>query len=77
MNKYCDNCNDGENRSVYPYYGVVPHECYFRKKGGFKENKIGDSTLKPKEEWPENFKEDPEVLGLGVYTHCLNCGSGR
>ncbi len=74
--KHCVNCNDGDGVSVYPYYGVAPHECYFRKKGGFDDNKVGESTLTPKEEWPDNFQEDPDVAGLGVYTHCLDCGAG-
>ena len=77
MSDFCDDCNDGDGNSVYPYYGVAPHECYFRKQGGFKQNQLGTSTLKPKLEWPENFEEDKDALGLGVYTHCLICGAGK
>lgn len=71
--KCCDRCNDGDGNCAYPYYGVAPHECYWRKPGGFN-NPLGISTVNPSETWPENFSEDPDQPGNGTYTHCLNCG---
>jgi len=73
MNKYCDKCHNGEGDTIYPDYGVAPHECYYKKPGG----QVGDSTLLPKSEWPKNFVEDVDCPGLGIYTHCLNCGAGK
>ncbi|GGO89217.1 hypothetical protein GCM10011348_46450 [Marinobacterium nitratireducens] len=69
----CEHCNDGDGNCAYPYYGVAPHECFWKKTGGFN-NPLGTSTLLPREEWPENFSEDPEAPGCGIYTHCTECG---
>lgn len=68
----CEQCDDGDGNCIYPFYGVAPHICHW-KIG----TPIGQSVLLPKEQWPENFRPDQEVDGLGVYTHCLNCGRGR
>ena len=71
---------------AYPIYGVAPHECYWRKEGGFEKNALGTSTIEPLSEWPENFfaeidKSKPvkEQLswGLcGVY-FCPDCMTGK
>lgn len=80
MNKSgcCPECDDGEGKCVYPYYGVAPHIC------GYKLGKpvLGHSVEAPREEWPANFKVDgdPNPGGYpvqGVYTHCLACGRGE
>jgi len=73
-----------EECDIYPYYGVAPHECFFRKEGGFK-NSLGTSTIKPHSKWPDNFlaevnpnKPINEQLknGLcGIY-FCPSCKSG-
>ena len=63
----CDHCDDGEGNSVYPYYGLAPHT---HKNGPM----AGSTIIDPKENWPDNFSEDDECPGLGIYTHCLNCG---
>ena len=77
-------CNHPECDS-YPYHGVAPHECYWRKQGGFKENPLGTSTIEPLENWPENFLAEIETdqdieealsWGLcGAYV-CPDCKSG-
>lgn len=76
----CKTCDNGE----YPHYGPAPHECYWRKPGGFDKNPLGTSTIEPFEKWPDNFLlevEDPEdfnevVWGYcGVY-NCPECGYG-
>lgn len=71
--------------SYYPYYGVAPHECYWRKEGGFEANPLGTSTIEPLEKWPENFLAEIDLAadvelqlswGLcGVFV-CPTCGSG-
>lgn len=80
MAKYCEQCHDGEGHSIYPYYGVAPHNCGWRL--GHPE--IGTSQQLPEFMWPENFKPDTaadvsagEYPGSGTYTHCLNCGAGE
>jgi hypothetical protein len=79
MSAYCDYCHDGEGASVYPYYGAAPHICGWR----LGKPMVGHSVTAPREEWPENFREDPEhpstpgqYPGNGIYTHCLHCGAG-
>lgn len=38
----------------YPVFGVAPHECYWRKPGGFN-NPLGTSTIEPLDNWPDTF----------------------
>ena len=60
--KICDYCDDGNGECVYPYYGLAPHT---HQQGVLRSTEfIG--------EIPGNFSPDGD--GLGVYTHCLNCG---
>jgi hypothetical protein len=33
---------------------------------------MGNTVLKPKSEWPENFKPDPEDESCGIYM-CPDC----
>lgn len=77
--------NDVEECDDFPYYGVAPHECYWRKPGGFEGNKLGTSTVNPLENWPDNFLAEinPNVdiksqlsYGLcGIY-YCPACKRG-
>ena len=60
--KTCDHCDDGNGECVFPYYGLGPH-IHTKPIGG---TEFLDAPL------PENFSPDGD--GLGVYTHCLNCG---
>lgn len=76
-------CNDECDN--YPYYGVAPHECFWRKPGGFEGNKLGTSTIDPVNTWPKNFYAEiveeqtvtQQMLGslTGVY-YCPCCMSG-
>lgn len=71
-----------EECNLYPYYGVAPHECFYKRGEEFT---IGQSLLKPKEEWPDNFRldiepgEDPAIIkypgACGVY-YCPDCKKG-
>lgn len=74
-------CNNPECAD-YPIYGVAPHECFY-KRGA--EYTVGQSLLKPTEEWPSNFVleilngEKPEDIAYpnacGVY-YCPACKAG-
>ncbi len=48
---------------LYPHYGMAPHNHNFMKTGTF----IGSTEIKPMDDWPANFVEDPEAAGCGVY----------
>lgn len=61
--KYCDHCFDGNDDTVFPYYGLPPHT---HQKGV-----LGGAEFTG--ELPENFQQDE--TSMGVYTHCLNCGA--
>lgn len=66
----------------YPYYGVAPHECFYKKGAEFMP---GQSTLLHRHEWPSNFVldiepgEDPATIeypnACGVY-YCPTCEHG-
>ena len=60
--KTCEYCDDGNGECVFPYYGLGPHT--------HKDGILGSTEFTG--EIPENFSPDDD--GLGVYTHCLNCG---
>jgi hypothetical protein len=66
----CEYCIDPNGEDCYPQYGPAPHECFY-KKG----TPIGSSTVLPKEHWPDNFIEDPDVPGLGTW-YCPHCRDG-
>lgn len=54
------------------WYGVAPHKHDMEKTGSI----IGSTVIIPKEEWPNNFREDPECEGCGTW-FCEACnGSG-
>lgn len=69
--KTCPVCDDGEGSCVFPYYGVAPHTHNFGAGLGY------STTILPKDQWPENFQEDPDCPGLGVYLRCPECGAGE
>ncbi|MFW2034177.1 hypothetical protein [Acinetobacter junii] len=60
--KICGYCDDGNGECVYPYYGLAPHT--------HQQGVLGSTEFIG--EIPDNFSPDGD--GLGVYTHCLNCG---
>lgn len=68
----CEHCKDPDGQPCYPSYGVAPHECFYKIPGA----KIGESRLLPRDQWPDNFTEDSESPGCGVYW-CAHCGEGK
>ena len=64
-NEHCEYCVDPNGWSIYPYYGLAPHTHIAD---------FGGTVFMDKSEWPENFKEDQDAPGCGIYTHCLKCG---
>jgi len=54
--------------SYYPYYGVGPHLCYYRKPGG-SSDALGTSDVSPVESWPNNFLLDAEG-GVSLSNPC-------
>lgn len=66
----CEYCDDGGGVSAYPYYSVSPHTH------DLKNGIIGSTRLLPKDQWPKNFKADPEGEECGTYLYCPYCGDG-
>jgi hypothetical protein len=64
----CKHCDDGEGGCAYPYYGMAPHKHVGTEMAG-------STVLDPKDEWPDNFSEDAESPGCGVWTECPVCGA--
>lgn len=62
---YCDHCHDGNGECVFPYMGLAPHKHTINRWTGTEFDK--------REDYPANFSETEE--GMGIYTHCLECGS--
>jgi hypothetical protein len=49
---------------TYPYYGLAPHKHDIKITGSI----IGSTAIVDKSEYPDNFDEDPESPGAGVYS---------
>lgn len=71
----CEFCDDGDGHCVYPIYGVAPHTHDITL--GEPLSFIGSTRLLPREQWPANFREDPDCAGLGTYLRCEKCGDGE
>ena len=65
----CPQCTDEDGESCYPTYGVGPHV----HSGN---SMISATVALPKEQWPENYSEDPDCPGLGTWW-CSACGDGK
>lgn len=68
MKDQCDN----PDHDWYPYYGVAPHRHNLAATGSF----IGSTEVFRRETWPENFVEDLESPGCGVF-YCPKCLEGK
>lgn len=63
----CDyDCHD-----YFPQYGVAPH-THNMSNGTL----IGSTQVIPNGEWPNNFIEDPQEPGLGIW-YCPKCMEGH
>lgn len=69
----CPECDDGDGNCVYPYYGVAPHIHEQSHPADW----LGSTRLLPKDKWGDNFREDQESPGQGVYMRCKHCGRGE
>lgn len=68
----CDFCiSSGENKSVFPYYGLAPHKSFHHIKGHLI---IGSIFT---EEKRDNFEPNPEDSRMGTYLYCPKCGCGK
>jgi|JI10StandDraft_1071094.scaffolds.fasta_scaffold2148750_2 hypothetical protein len=65
----CQFCADENGDCLFPYYGAAPHTCFYKIPGAT----IGQSQIEPRENWPKNFKEDPDCPGEGAYLYCPEC----
>ena len=61
----CEYCIDQDGESCFPVYGLGPHT----------HNK-GVTHMTQKNAWPENYSEDPEFPGFGIWW-CPHCGDGK
>ena len=77
--KPCVLCDDGDGQCVFPYYGVAPHvhDTTGRETANDPWAILGSTRMLPKEQWGDNFREDQESPGQGVYMRCPTCGCGE
>ena len=68
----CKHCTDPDGLPCFPQYGVGPHTCFYKYPGAT----LGQSQPLPREQWPENYMEDPDCPGHGVWW-CPECGDGK
>ena len=75
----CDYCDDGDGQCVFPYYGVAPHtlDITARESPADKFGLFGSTRPLPRDQWGDNFREDPDCPGQGVYMRCPQCGEGE
>lgn len=69
-----DECSECVEWGCFPCYGVAPH-----KHVGLTDDHssiFGSTRIIPKNEWPDNFEEDPDAPGCGTY-YCKdqNCSN--
>lgn len=73
----CQGCIDYMGTSVYPYYGLPPHQSFFEVDGRIE---VGPSKIAPVETWPDNFQPEQsgDRLSHGVW-FCPNveCENSR
>lgn len=72
----CYHCDDGDGRCVFPYYGVAPH-THEMPRHARTPDWLGSTRLLPREQWGDNFREDPDCPGQGTYLRCEHCGRGE
>lgn len=68
----CEHCRSDDGELLYPHYGVGPHRCFYKIPGAI----VGQSEPLQPGQWPENYREDPDVPGMGIWW-CGACGEGK
>lgn len=68
----CEYCIDPDGAPCFPMYGIGP-----RTHAGSGGNPLlGRTIMSPREDWPENYRENPNEPGFGVWW-CPHCGHGK
>lgn len=77
--KPCVMCDDGDGHCIFPYHGVAPHvhDITGRESEFDPWALLGSTRMLPRDQWGDNFREDPESAGHGVYMRCPSCGCGE
>jgi hypothetical protein len=70
----CERCLDPDGIPCFPMYGIGPHTHVAQAGSDMKW--IGTTQALPRDEWPENYREDPASPGEGVWW-CPECGEGK
>ncbi len=65
----CEWCIDPDGALCYPSYGIAPHT--YSDKLSFV------PVILPRDQWPDNFREDPDNPGCGTYQWCPKCEDGK
>lgn len=68
----CQYCTDPNGVPCFPSYGPAPHTCFYK----IDDAVIGQSVTLPRDQWLDNFQEDPDCPGCGTYW-CPYCGDGK
>lgn len=78
MRECCDYCDDGDGHCVFPFYGVAPHthDTTGHNSPADPLALFGSTRTLPRDQWGNNFSEDPESPGQGTYMRCPKCGRG-
>lgn len=73
----CDHCTDPAGMPCYPEYGVAPHE-HVNVDPDRPATWIGSTRYLPREQWPSNFRPDPDNPHETTGTYwCPVCGHGK
>ena len=72
----CEHCDDGDGHCVFPYYGIAPH-THALPTPTHPTDWIGSTVTLPRDQWGDNFREDPDCPGCGTYLRCEKCGDGE
>lgn len=65
----CHYCTDPDGLPCFPMYGQGPHR---HAQGPVS----GPAVQQAAAEWPDNYQEDPDCPGMGVWW-CPDCGDGK
>ena len=74
----CERCTDPDGMPCLPHYGLAPHTHDSQQKDPGKfdiDEWIGSTRFYPKDEWPDNFVEDPDSPNHGTW-YCSFCWEG-